>query len=70
MSLSELSHEVKSKFEPEQLEAEKVFDEWSAVVKEATILLSTWDNETEEGETLIDETEEKQVKSLNHQSQR
>ena len=38
-----------------------MFDEWSAVMKEAAITLSNWDTETEQGVRAIDDTAQKQV---------
>ena len=61
MALDELSTEVKESLKPQRKEAEELFDKWSAVMKEATITLSNWDTETEQGVRLIDDTEQKQV---------
>ena len=61
MSIEELEQEVKGMFEPQKEEVEKKFDDWSAVMKEATMMLSNWDTETDEGIRLIDDTEQKQV---------
>ena len=61
MSIEELEQEVKGMFEPQREEVEKKFDDWSAVMKEATMMLSNWDTETDEGIRLIDDTEQKQV---------
>ena len=61
MSIEELEQEVKRMFEPQKEEVEKKFDDWSAVMKEATMMLSNWDTETDEGIRLIDDTEQKQV---------
>ena len=60
MSIEELEQEVKAMFEPQREEVEKKFDDWSAVMKEATMMLSNWDTETDEGIRLIDDTEQKQ----------
>lgn len=62
MTLKELSAEVKNLFEPKKKEAEKLFDEWSVVMKEAAVTLSNWDIETEKGTRVIDEAEQQQVK--------
>ena len=56
MSIKELEQEAKRMFEPQKEEVEKKFDDWSAVMKEATMMLSNWDKETDEGITLIDDT--------------
>ena len=48
-------------FEPQKEEVEKKFDDWSALMKEATMMLSNWDTETEEGLRQIDDIEQKQV---------
>ena len=61
MALDELSTEVKESLKPQRKEAEALFDEWSAVMKEATITLSNWDTETEQGVRAIDDTAQKQV---------
>ena len=61
MSIKELEQEVKRMFEPQKEEVEKKFDDWSAVMKEATMMLSNWDTETDEGIRIIDDTEQKQV---------
>ena len=61
MWIEELEQEVKSIFEPQKEEIEKKFDDWSAVMKEATMMLSNWDTETEEGLRQIDDIEQKQV---------
>ena len=61
MSIEELEQEVKRMFEPQKEEVEKKFDEWSALMKEATIMLSNWDTDTEEGLRQIDDVEQKQV---------
>ena len=61
MSIEELEQEVKGMFEPQREEVEKKFDDWSAVMKEATMMLSNWDTETDEGIRLIDHSEQKQV---------
>ena len=61
MSLKELSTAMKESLKPQRKEAEELFDKWSAVMKEATITLSNWDTETEQGIRLIDGTEQKQV---------
>ena len=61
MSMEELEQEVKGILEPQKKEIEKKFDDWSAVMKEATMMLSNWDTETEEGLRQIDNTEQKQV---------
>ena len=46
MSIEELEQEVKGLFEPQKEEVEKKFDDWSALMKEATMMLSNWDTET------------------------
>jgi hypothetical protein len=61
MPIEELEKEVRGMFEPQKKKVEDKFDEWSAVIKEATITLTNWDTETDEGLKLINETEEKQV---------
>ena len=59
--VDELSTEVKESLKPQRKEAEELFDKWSAVMKEATITLSNWDTETEQGVRAIDDTAQKQV---------
>ena len=61
MSIEELEQEVKGMLEPQMEEVEKKFDDWSALMKEATMMLSNWDTETEGGLRQIDDIEQKQV---------
>ena len=61
MSLKELSSAMKESLKPQRKEAEELFDKWSAVMKEATITLSNWDTETEQGVRVIDYAAQKQV---------
>ena len=61
LSLRELVTEVKNSLGPLKGIAEDKFDEFSAVVKEATITASKWDEETKRGVRFIHQIRDTQV---------
>ena len=61
LSLRELVTEVKNSLEPLKRIAEDKFDEFSAVVKEATITASQWDEDTKRGVRFIHQIRDTQV---------
>lgn len=52
---------MKASVEPQKAKVEDKLDEVSAVVKEATILLSEWDTDTQHGVRLLNQTRAQQV---------
>ena len=61
ISLRELVTEVKNSLEPLKRIAEDKLDEFSAIVKEATITASQWDEDTKRGVRFIHQTRDTQV---------
>ena len=64
VSLKKLVNIAKAMVEPQKAELEDRLDEVSAVVKEATILMSGWDIDTEHGRRQITQTRERHVCTL------